>query len=445
MRGFLDAVLDRSLVQLIRGSGFIFGCRVGGAVLALATQWVLARWMGAENLGSYLLAYSWCILVARLSGLGFNSAAPRFIGKGLALDDRATIRGFVGFSGRTVLLVSVGASLVGATAAFFTIGDAGYGPWPLVIAFVAVPFMAGTGYLEGLALSFSWFRAAFLPSIVLRPALFLTAVCAIWAFGGEIGPAGVMLLQLGSMFVALAVLVAVIGGPLSRRVSGVTPRRETRAWTNTAVALLIISLFRDYLPELSIIVAGVYLAPEEIAVFTIGYRIAALISFVMFAVDAFTIPQVAKAAAVNDRAGLQALAERATRLTFLASLGAFVGFWLFGRWALGLFGDEFVAGYRLLLMIAVAQVIRASVGPVLPLLTIGGHERECLKVFGTALVLVAPFVMILAPTWGVEGVGAAVACVIVFSSLALNHRVRHLMGVEPSILASLRRRASAPR
>ena len=35
---------------------------------------------GAEDLGGYLLAYSWMILVARLTGLGYNSASVRFIG-----------------------------------------------------------------------------------------------------------------------------------------------------------------------------------------------------------------------------------------------------------------------------------------------------------------------------------------------------------------------------
>jgi len=61
-----------------------------------------------------------------------------------------------------------------------------------------------------------------------------------------------------------------------------------------------------------------------------------------------------------------------------------------------------------------------------------------------SLVLVAPLVVVLAPAWGVEGVGFAVASVIVFSSLALSQRVTSLMGVRPSILAALAgRRAPA--
>jgi O-antigen/teichoic acid export membrane protein len=436
-RRLADAV-GQHWIHLVRGSGFIFACRAGGAVLALLTQWVLARWLGAEHLGSYLLAYSWLIIVARLSGLGLNSAAPRFIGKGIALNDAPAIRGFVGFNTKVVLAVSGTATVIGASASFLLIGRSGQDPWPLVIAFVAVPFMAANGVLQSFALSFSWFRAAFIPNTVLRPALFLGAVSFLWVLGGTMGVSGVMLIQLASMAAALLVLLAAVGPDLKRDLAGVVPRVEAGPWTKTGLALLVISLFRDYLPELSIIVADLYLLPEEIAIFSIAFKVAALISFVLFAVDSFALPQVARAAALDDRASLQSFSERATRLTFVASLGAFVGFWLMGRWALGLFGPEFVDGYALLLMISAAQVVRASVGPVLPLLTVGGHERESLKVFAAALVLVAPFVMLLAPTWGAEGVGAAVAGVMILSSLALSHRVRHLMGVDPSIISALR-------
>jgi O-antigen/teichoic acid export membrane protein len=439
VRRLLAKVLHRDVLHLVRGSGFIFACRVGGAVLALVTQWVLARWMGAEDLGSYLLAYSWMILVARLSGLGYNSASVRFIGAGIAHDDPSIIRGFVTFTTRMVYGVSIAAAVVGAVGSFLLVGRTGANPWPMVIAFAAVPIIAGSSNLFGFAASYAWFRAAFLPNTILRPALFLGSVCVLWWLGTSIGVTGVMLLQAGSMAVTLATLLWVVRKPLRQRIAGVSPRFERRLWTHASLALLIISLFRDYLPELSIIVAGVYLTSEEIAIFTIGYRIAALISFVLFAVDSFTFPQIAQAAALDDRDALRTHAVRATRLTFLASLGALAGFWLFGRFVLGLFGEEFIEGYTLLLIIAVAQVLRASVGPVLPLLTVGGHERESLKVYGVSLVVVAPVVMVLAPAWGVVGVGVAVASVIVLSSLALNHRVRHLMGINPSILSSISR------
>jgi len=428
------------VVQLVRGSAFIFACRIAGAVLALVTQWVLARWMGAEDMGSYLLAYSWSILVARLAGLGYNGAATRFIGRGIALEDRAAIRGFVGLSGKVVLVISTGAAMIGGSAAFLLLARSGVDPWPMVIAFATVPFLAAGGTLQGYALSFSWFRATFIPNEVLRPALFLVAVALLWLLGRDASVSGVMLLQSGAMVVSLVVLVAAMGGKLKREVAGVTPSYQTGLWTKTAAALLVVSLFQHYLPELSIIVAGFYLSPDEIAVFTIAYRLAALISFVLFAVDSFASPRSAQALAADDLAGLQAFIQRATLLAFSASAAAVLGLGIFGRWGLGFFGEEFVRGYPLLMIIAMAQLVKAAAGPVIPLLTMAGYEKACLKVYGAALILVAPLVSILATTWGALGVGIAVAGVITSTTIALNSMVRRLIGIHPSIFAVMIRR-----
>lgn len=440
LRNRLASLIDHDLRRLVRGSGLIFACRVAGAVLALGTQWVLARWLGAQDLGSYLLAYSWCTLVARLATLGYNSAATRFIGQGIALEDRGAIRGFISFSTRIVLGIGTAAALIGGGAAFVLITRSGMDPWPMVVAFAIVPIIVGAGLLHGFSVSFSWFRATFIPNLVLRPALFLGAVSLFWWLGRDVSVTGVMLLQGGAMAAALVLLLAIVGGRLKREIAGATATYEAGPWTRTSVALLVVSLFRDYLPEMSIIVAGFFLSPEDIAIFTISYRLASLMSFVLFAVDAFVSPRAAQAMAIGEKVGLQTFIGRATSLAFSVSLVGVLGFWIFGRWAMGLFGDEFVQGYPLLMMIGLAELVRASMGPVVPLLTMGGHERACMKVYAAALVMVAPLVSIFAATWGAEGLGISAAAVIIFSSVALNRMVRSLVGIHPSIFAVMMRR-----
>ena len=229
--------MEHGVVQLVRGSGFIFACRVGGAVLALVTQWVLARWMGAEDLGSYLLAYSWCILVARLSGLGYNSAAPRFIAQGIALDDRRAVRGFVDFSTRAALGVGTAVALIGVSATFALATRSGVSPWPMVIAFAAVPIMAYSGLLQGFALAVSDLRSSFVPNEVLRPALFLAAIGLIWWLGGRLSVAGVMLLQVGSITAALIVIMGTMDRRLKRDLADVIPSYQVEQWTRTSLAL----------------------------------------------------------------------------------------------------------------------------------------------------------------------------------------------------------------
>ncbi|MFW2403883.1 MAG: lipopolysaccharide biosynthesis protein, partial [Gammaproteobacteria bacterium] len=109
----------RELSQLIGGSAFIFGCRVFGAGLTFLAQVLLARWMGASELGVYALAFSWCILLATLSTGGFRLAAIRFVGEGLVRDGSGYIRGFMRRSSQLVLIVSVAVAVIGITALTF--------------------------------------------------------------------------------------------------------------------------------------------------------------------------------------------------------------------------------------------------------------------------------------------------------------------------------------
>ena len=81
--------------NLLRGSAFIFDCRLAGAVATFLTQVFLARWMGATELGFYVLAFAWCLLLSTLAAIGLQVGAVRFIGVAAQKNEPEVIRGFV--------------------------------------------------------------------------------------------------------------------------------------------------------------------------------------------------------------------------------------------------------------------------------------------------------------------------------------------------------------
>ena len=68
---------DSRLAQLVAGKVFLV--RVGSALLALASQVLLARWMGSFEFGIYIYAWTWVLMIGALSDMGLSSAARRFI------------------------------------------------------------------------------------------------------------------------------------------------------------------------------------------------------------------------------------------------------------------------------------------------------------------------------------------------------------------------------
>ena len=99
----LERLRGHKVMRLLRGSAILFSGRLTGALCVYVLQIVLARCLGGPELGSYVRAFSWCVILANLSLLGLDSAAVRFIGTGLATEDQGRIGGFIRRSRQMVL------------------------------------------------------------------------------------------------------------------------------------------------------------------------------------------------------------------------------------------------------------------------------------------------------------------------------------------------------
>ena len=292
----LKTMPRRKAIALVGGSAFIFGCSLLGASVTFVNQILLARWMGAKELGIYVFALSLYTIISALAGFGYPRAAYRFIGQGRAEGDKEHLRGFIRRGRQITVSTSVifGALGVGVVLAF---GEgwipAGYRT-PLVIAFLGLPLYALVLLHRSIAQCFKWVVLAILPASVLRPMFLLLGICGLWLMGGALSAGTVML-----MFVLMiAVLVfgqfAILRGRLARELAGALPKYRTRLWTRTALPLLIIILFTSFFPEVNIVILGLMLPPDQIAIFSVSFRIVLVIVFGLNAVDTITRPDFAR-------------------------------------------------------------------------------------------------------------------------------------------------------
>src|ERR1700693_1436745 len=75
----LGAQLGGADMLMQRLAGTVFMLRVASAVLAYASQVVLARWMGSFEFGIYVYVWTWVLLIGQPLDLGLGTAAQRFI------------------------------------------------------------------------------------------------------------------------------------------------------------------------------------------------------------------------------------------------------------------------------------------------------------------------------------------------------------------------------
>ncbi|MEJ2138764.1 MAG: polysaccharide biosynthesis C-terminal domain-containing protein [Gammaproteobacteria bacterium] len=421
---------------ILRGSTFVFACRISGAVAGFATQVFLARWMGAAELGVYVFALSSCILLSTLVGLGYSKAAVRFLGEALEKELPGYHRGYVS-TGRQIALL-FGSAVAAGVALFAWLTDVLVDDthfYAYAFAMAAVPLFASIRLDSAVALANSWVRLSFIPAQVLRPGLLLLFVAMIWYVGGDLSANIVM----GVHF--FVILLLALGGLwiISRRLAPVygdaEPRFERRRWTRTAIPLLIIVVMTSYLPEVTVVVIGLYLPADDVAIFNACFRVAFLIAFGVNAVDAMLLPRVARLYVAGDQDQMQSLVARASVLKFVGGAVAVLILLFFGRAILNIFGPEFVVGYQALLILAVSQWLIGFMGSLSNLLNVTGHQDYCLQVFFWALLLLVGLNLLLAPRFGIVGAAVATLSVIVFWNLLLYGAVVKRLNVHPTVLA----------
>lgn len=428
--------MRRELLRLVGDSSFVFVCRVTGAALTFVTQVLLARWMGAAELGIYVLAFSWLILISTLTSVGYSEACIRFMGHYLAHADNSHLHGFV----RRGWQITIATSLAFAVLGILLIWS--FRGWiadeqilPLTFAMLCLPFYSLIRLFSSLAHGVSRFALVFLPNVVLRTALFLGAVAlARWA-GFTLSAESAMGMH-GTLFVFIAILQVALfyRGPTLALLRN-TPQYEGMFWLRTSMPLLLITLFTQYLPEITIVLISPNLSPGELGVFNVSYRTALLIGFGLFAVNAVTMPAASRLFSEGNTDELQRLLVRTTLLKFGPSLCAVIVVVLFGTQILSVFGKEFEAGYHAFVILSLAQLLIAAVGPVDMLLRITGHQDRCLPVLGVSLALSVVLNLVLVPLFGIIGAAAAIFIVIAFWLSWLHILVVRHLGIRPSVFA----------
>ena len=333
----IKQMLRDETAKLMGRALFMFGCRIVAAITVIIMQVALARWMGAEQLGIYIYAFAWCVLLAAIAGLGLPDAAFRFVGKGMASGNGNLIMSYAFFNSRTILVSAITLAVIACVLVISIDGLVESGMQDtFLIALVSVPVFALMMWFSTLAQSFYQYRLAVLPMLIFRPVFLLFAVFLLWAAGLSLSAYSVTLVHLFIMLPILLGQFYYVRGALKDQYPAViATEKQTGTWLRIAIPLLVTAFFIKYFLELNVIMAGIYLPADQIAIFNATFRSAFLIGFGILAIDAITAPRVAELHGGDNLQELQQLVSQSTRIKCLGSLIGMVLLVLFGKFILG--------------------------------------------------------------------------------------------------------------
>ena len=421
------ATPERSLV----GAG-LAQLVVAGAAAALSvlSQLLIARWIGVDEFGYYAYALSWINVAALVAALGFDTASLRFVAayRSLSMWDR--LRGYM----RRSMTISV-AVAAGAAVTFVVLR------WNAAAATPGLrQLMIGAALLlpllTALRVSGSHLQALRRPLLsastqsLARPALLLVVLfCVATATSQRLNAAFVIFVNAGATALAVIACSVATHAVISPTSHAAGRAFATREWVATASPLLAIGVSQALLLYADTLILGAYRGAREAGLYAVAAQLVTVITLGINSANAIVAPRMAELHAQRNLDEMRRLLKVSARSVLAYATPVLIALAVFGPFVLRLYGEDFVASWRPMMILAAGQLSVVVFGSVGFLLTMSGNERIASAVIVACAALNVVLNLLFIPRWGAEGAATATAISTFARSAVLTIVARRTLGI----------------
>ncbi|MCK4911139.1 MAG: oligosaccharide flippase family protein [Thermodesulfovibrionales bacterium] len=383
---------------------------------------LIARSIGAQGSGIYFLSLSIVQVCVVIGSLGLNHTLLRHVSANASVGNWRAVNGvystgmkMAAFSSVAVALMIVFLSPVMSTGIFSKSALAR----PLsLMSFAIVPlvFVALHGeVLRGL----KRIRDSHLVDGSVLP---FTALLVFLLIGRDYGINGAVWSYLA------ASLTAAVSGLLLWRISTAEHRTVKGSFDRATLLassrpLFLVALMNVLISNASILMLGIWNSESDIGIFSIANRTTILFIFILMSVNSIAAPKFSALHKANDLYSIETMARHSVLIMMVLATPIFFLFVLAPEWILHFFGDDFVSGAPVLVILTVGLFVNVATGSVGFILIMTGNERLARNNAFMATVICILLNLILIPSFGIIGAAIATAFSVAFKNLAASYLV----------------------
>jgi O-antigen/teichoic acid export membrane protein len=409
-----------------------------GTIFTAATGYLfkiyLARVLGAEALGIYALGMTIVGLLGVFNALGLPYSAVRFVASYSATARFDLLRGFLVRSIFLLLLFNLvlggAVLLVGPWVAvhfYHTPALSRYlGLFALIMIFGALTGFLGqvlTGYKDVA-------RRTVITNFIGSP---LTMVFTLGLVGAGLSLWGYIFAQVASAFVVIFLLVIAVWKltpKAARAFSGVLAPVENEVISFSAIAFGV--SFLEYLmSQADRILIGFYLNAREVGIYAVAMALVAFVPIILQSVNQIFSPTIADLYARGQIELLGRIFQTLTKWILGLTFPLAAGMVIFAPALMRIFGRDFEAGWVVLAIGTLGQLINCGVGSVGYLLLMSGNQRRLIKIQAVMACGMVVLNLVLIPKWGIVGAAVGAAAINAVTNVWYLAEVRHKLGLLP--------------
>lgn len=424
---------------MIKSVFFSFGLKVLNFFLGLALSVVLARYLGPNQYGVYAFALSLVGMLGLPVQIGLPTLILREVARYHTLDGLSKIKGLISISNRVVIYISlVVIALVFVMHGWFFQGRGSYElkHETILVAVILIPLVALSRVREAWLQGMGFVLIAQLADKIALPIVMISLVLLVNTFVVVTAPIA-MASYLGALTVSFLLSYFFVKRYLYPAIKIVPVEYELAKWIKSIIPLSFLAGVNFINTQVDILMLGVFSSSSEVALYKVATSGAVLMIFAMVALESVISPKIVEMYTSKKITSLQRMLTLSARFSGVFAVFCFLFFMLFGRDLIHLvYGNSYKDSYSVLVILALAQIVNASVGSVHAVLNLTGHEKYTLRAGLLAALINITLNILLIPKYGAIGAAIAMATSIIFINILLAVILWRLTGLWSFIVGS---------
>lgn len=401
---------DIHFSELIKGSAGAFVFRLLGMLLGYVFLLIVAREYGAEGSGIFALTLTFISIGALMAKAGIDIGTMKNISKYNPQESPQKIKGHYLQGLGLVLLISLFITIVFNLSSLkiseyiLNKPDLGYVFfWSAFIIIVLALIQFHAEALRGLKLV-SHYSFLMITSVYLFSTILVLSNI-------DFGITGLQFID--SFFIA-HIVTLVIGVFFWLKNSNFRKNlpRYTEKHSDLIRSSLPIMMTGSVVMVMGwtdIIMLGIYTTEEDVGVYNIALKLAAVTTLSLIAINSIVAPKISRMYSENKLDEMQKFIHQATKLIFVTALPVLIIYIALPGTILGIFGSEFIVGATALIILTFGQFINATSGPVGQILNMTDKQKVLRDTGFLAASINIILNYFLIPQYGIEGAAFSTA------------------------------------
>lgn len=396
---------DNNLNELLKGSTITFVLRIVGMMISYSVVLFISNTYGAEGVGLYNMSIRILTSVGIVCALGFNISVLRYVGEFKVKDNqgaylRKIFYYFFQLSLPFSVIVATSLYLFSYDIAVYVFENKDYAEAIRVISVVLPLFtlnLINVEFIRGLRiLKISEYLRSVNTYLIILLVLVIAAfdfklLNSVYALA-----IGIIVTFLISLFFIIYHLRAI---PLSTKTVSFT-RKE---FVETSLPMMTITVSSFLLAFSGVFFLEYFSTTDIVGIYSICVMLAQLVSLALTVVNTISASKFSELFWSNKEYELKRVLRQSSKLIFWSSVILSFFLMIGSKFILNLFGEEFVSGQAVLIVLIFGQIINAITGSVGLFLNMVGQQKVLRTIVSLTAITVVLAYLIVVPRYGMLG------------------------------------------